>query len=54
MELIKEEKEVLRDLLRKQLKEVEQNQALRDQPIIILGTELKYGLFLENLIKKLE
>lgn len=54
MEFTKDEKEVLKNLINKQLKEIEQAEALPDQSFDSLGTEIKYDIFLSNILKKLE
>lgn len=54
MEFSKDEKDVLRGLIIKQLKEIEQNESLPDQPIAVLSTEIKYDEFLTMLLNKLK
>jgi len=53
MEFTKEEREVLKNLIKKQLAELKQNESMLDQSPAILGSEIKYDKFLTKLLKKL-
>jgi len=53
IELKKEEKELVRKVLKRHLDEIHRNEKLLDQDLKILAAELKYDNFVENIIKKL-
>ena len=53
MEFTKEEKEVLRKIVERELEDIKKDENLRDQPLTILAAEIKYDEFLERLKKKL-
>lgn len=54
MEFTKEEKELLKYLLKEHLKGVKNSESLRDQSPITLSAEIKFEDFLSKLIEKLD
>ncbi|MFH2028718.1 MAG: hypothetical protein ABIJ08_06260 [Nanoarchaeota archaeon] len=54
MNLTKDEKETIRFLIEKQLKEVENEEVLRDVSPKFLAADVKYDEFLKNLLKKIK
>ena len=53
MEFTKEEKEVLKYVIKQHLEEVKKNEQMLNQPPILLAAEVRYDEFLSNLLKKL-
>jgi hypothetical protein len=53
MELTKEEREVLKMLLEKQIKELNWEEVKKDAPLDWFAAEQEYKQFLSNLLKKL-
>ena len=54
MTLTKDEKGLIKQVLKQHLKEVRKNENLRYQGIGMLGLEVKYEDFVEGIIKKME
>jgi hypothetical protein len=53
MNLTKEEKKLIADILTKHLQEVQKNENLIGQRAGMFGAELNYGEYLRKIIKKL-
>ncbi len=54
MELTKTEKDLIKHLIEKELKEFEGEEENIRPPVDFLAAEEKYGVLLKNLLKKLE
>jgi hypothetical protein len=55
MQLTNEEKELIKNLLKKELEQIQKEEkSIIDKPIKMVESEVKYDVLLKNLIKKLE